>query len=481
MCVGIGLVLIPIDGVRSVTALGELGSMICFPPFAVAVLLAVYAGIFSEGWSVKGVLSIAAVTIGVITVSALVNFPAMQSNVFHERYGLMKFATCLLVIVFGFALAGTVEFLPLDRSARVAAPCIAASAFACILFSVFELAAKHGFSPAAYQFINHLAHSGESEINAWNGAPNLKVIGGWDPRLRSLSFEPPAFGNFTGFAWPWLMYGAMTTRRAARAAYMVLLALFTSLIIISFARTGLVMLAFNVAIAASLRLVYFTRSRSVLIALARLAIPAGAATALTLTGLYFAVNYDTIISHFVSGASVSNLSRSASQIAGFRMFLDHPLLGVGLGQFAFNMANYLPTWGFSSSEILRTLSYSAAPWPATYSVFARLSGEIGIFGVLGWSLLWVGLFSRLVRARRSEVHLDSRVRDLAYPLAMNSLGVLVSGIATDTLRTPMIWIALGLSCAYLREARENRAALALALGVWRPSPDGVIPHQPLEV
>jgi hypothetical protein len=457
---GVGIVLIPVDGAKILGALGELNGLACFPPFAMSIALAIYSLSRSGLAGIRGAFWVTAVASVILAASAVANADTIVGGVFHDRSGLSKFTTSLSVILYGFALAAVIESRPPERLAGILTLCVALSVVACLLFGALEFAAKHGASTALYTTLDHLVHSADNPINPWDGTINLKLVYGWDPRLRTLSFEPPAFGNFSGFAWPWLLYGVLAGRTASRIAYAIALALFTLLILVSGARTGWLMLGANVAVAVVLRAIYFTPSRQPLLALMRLAAPIGCAGALAFFLWNFAANYDAFVRRVVGGDSISDLSRAASQIAAFRMFLAHPLFGFGLGQFAFHEAEFLPVWGFLSSEIWPSIIYPNGPWPAVYSMFGRLAGETGVAGLGGWCALWIWLFFRLIVAERAFRMGPAAVGRLAYPLAMSCVDVLVSGTTTDTFRTPMIWVSLGLSFAFLRVAGAPSALRA---------------------
>lgn len=452
----LGVALIPIDGVQGPAALGELGTLLCFPAFALAVGLSIYALSFSGWRSIQGSIGAGALFLGAILISALANLPEIQDAAFHNRTGINKLGTSLLVIAYGFCLAAAFERQPLQAMARRVVAAVAVSAVACLIFGIPEYAAKHGAPNALYSALNAYVHSTDTELNAWDGSLNLKMLYGWDPRLRTLSFEPPAFGNFTGFAWPWLVYGAMIARRWKRVGYVTLTLLFTVLIIVSEARTGWLMLAANVAIALVLRTVYLNRSSHPAFALARIGIPLFCLAAAAVFVIRLALDYHELVGKVVSGDSVSDLSRSASQIAAYRMFFAHPLLGLGLGQYAFHGLDYMPSFGFLSNEIWPSYTFPNAPWPAAYSMFARLAAETGLVGLASWILLWSTLFIQFVAAQVRYGSKSPTVSVLGCPLAMNAAGVLVSGLATDTFKTPMIWVSLGLGFAFLRATRAPR-------------------------
>jgi hypothetical protein len=50
---------------------------------------------------------------------------------------------------------------------------------------------------------------------------------------------------------------------------------------------------------------------------------------------------------------------------------------------------------------------------------------------------------------------------MAFPLIISCYCTLLSGIALDSLRTPMIWVSLGLSCSYIFDVRKQLANMQL--------------------
>jgi O-antigen ligase len=66
--------------------------------------------------------------------------------------------------------------------------------------------------------------------------------------------------------------------------------------------------------------------------------------------------------------------------AGWHMFLDHPLTGVGVGQFP--IANGSKYWPGSGRKV----------WLNAHSVYVQLIAELGLFGTLAFSVYLVGLF-----------------------------------------------------------------------------------------
>jgi O-antigen ligase len=83
---------------------------------------------------------------------------------------------------------------------------------------------------------------------------------------------------------------------------------------------------------------------------------------------------------------VSIGTRFGMSAAGIAMGQDHPIEGVGLGQFGFHAYNYTPLWGVNS-ETVGWLSNDTHSWPSTSNLYTRLVGEIGLVGCLAYVAL----------------------------------------------------------------------------------------------
>jgi O-antigen ligase len=174
-------------------------------------------------------------------------------------------------------------------------------------------------------------------------------------------------------------------------------------------------------------------------------------------GVIAVTDFNAYEAAVIAGSSVSDLTRLAYTEASFNMMTDHPLFGLGLGQFAFWLLENVPSWAYLSYEVVNwSSSYPPVHfWPASYTVYGRLAGELGIVGLLSWILLWLGLAMKMLIASLDYQRLTGSLPAVSYALVVSCFCVLLSGLTTDTFRSPMIWITLGLSCRYLVEIRTG--------------------------
>lgn len=470
-----GVVAIPFDAIAGLKALGELSDESSFYFFALGIglyglktVMGILDGRVDAPLGRHGIRCAAALLVGIIVISALWNASHISVARFHDRGGFAKLVTSAIVILYGLTLAWLVCVVVPRRWYSCLILPICFSAVLCLAFGALEALDHAGASVPVYKVLNAALHAGsDSDVQQWNGAVNLKVVFGWDQRLRTVSFEPPAFGNFTGLAWPWLLTSVLMTHKTRRAIHCILLVLFTVLIISSQARTGWLLLAADIASFGCLRLLFLPvsgRGHKLVIQLAG----TGLLLAVVFAIGFYVANLDQMISAVVAGTSVSDLSRLAYQITAYKIFAASPFLGVGLGQFAFKAAAYMPAWGFLSPEIQPALLYAEAPWPNTYSLYARLVAELGLIGLVGWVAMWGTLIVNVYRAALVYASFGRPVPTIAYPIIMTSVALLATGLTTDTFRTPMMWICLGAGACFSARSRELARERARAQRVGYP-------------
>lgn len=103
-------------------------------------------------------------------------------------------------------------------------------------------------------------------------------------------------------------------------------------------------------------------------------------------------NFTNVLSGTSNVLDESSLRGRASEfISGLMMFADHPILGVGLGNYPGQYQTYASELG---------LEYRAKPREA-HSLYVEVLAETGLLGLTAFSLLFGGLLLRLNRLRRS--------------------------------------------------------------------------------
>ena len=140
---------------------------------------------------------------------------------------------------------------------------------------------------------------------------------------------------------------------------------------------------------------------------------------------------------------LSNIARYGSQIAALRMFLDNPVFGVGFGMFGFHATDYYPAWAWISMEIINWGTNSiGAPWPPAHGLYARITGELGMFGAALWGIFLIFVYKEsMVCVREAK----DRKESIFYRNCLVSfLGICLCGGNVDAFRYLFMWVLYAL-------------------------------------
>jgi O-antigen ligase len=148
-------------------------------------------------------------------------------------------------------------------------------------------------------------------------------------------------------------------------------------------------------------------------------------------------------------------------ITAWKMWLDHPVVGVGIGNFNWNVGQYQPrpTSGrFSSS------AYLERDWTMTevHSLYFTVLSETGLVGSLLFVAILVGHFSTLRRTGKdvrdhpnasAELRRDTSLYGVGLSMAM--VAFLAAGSFLSVAYYPYVWLLSGLAVAWDRAARAE--------------------------
>lgn len=137
--------------------------------------------------------------------------------------------------------------------------------------------------------------------------------------------------------------------------------------------------------------------------------------------------------------------------AGWGVFNDYPILGVGMGNVGFFFPQKLSDFSWGLTEV-RQLAYQWTALPNTKSIWIRLLAETGIVGFsvfVTWLLvLWQS--ARYLRAERTSL---ARMAGLFGGLVL--VGFLIEGFSVDTFALPYYWVSFGFLTAACQLARHT--------------------------
>ncbi|MFZ3070364.1 MAG: O-antigen ligase family protein [Anaerolineaceae bacterium] len=143
-------------------------------------------------------------------------------------------------------------------------------------------------------------------------------------------------------------------------------------------------------------------------------------------------------------------------MAAFRVFLNYPWFGVGIGGTGYFFPAVVPEFGFKLPEIIRAAGMDTFI-PNAKNLWVRLLGETGIIGFT-FFVSWVFIHWR------DAAHLDkdgqpSIEKACGYAGKLFILALIVEGFSMDTFGLPYYWIALGLIAATKRLSPPESSVL----------------------
>jgi O-antigen ligase len=147
--------------------------------------------------------------------------------------------------------------------------------------------------------------------------------------------------------------------------------------------------------------------------------------------------------------------RTSEMLAGMLMFTEHPLLGVGIGNYETNYQDYAVVLGLEQ----RTEDRQA------HSLYLEIAAETGLPGLLTMALLFITLMVGLARSRQKSRRIDAKSDWPTWltALQMSLTSYLVTSIFLhgDFIRYLFFLVALGAAAIHITAQLEESPQPAL--------------------
>ena len=259
-------------------------------------------------------------------------------------------------------------------------------------------------------------------------------------RISSVTFEAPALATYLFTVAGWMFSYVITERGLKRfipALVTIALAFFSD------SRAGLIIIFIQIVLFGIL-LIKKKKHHQLLIKIVFLSV-----LALIVVGAYKGKEIATYIQEKVtsfdvrdSRHSISNRSRFGIQYASYKVFQEHPVVGVGYGMQAYEGRKKYPKWATVGNWEFRKkyLNENDPRFPPGYNVYTRLMAETGIVGlaifILFLTLILITTFG-LIRKN------DNRYL-LAVVICISMIGFYFNWLKVDTVRVFGFWINFAL-------------------------------------
>jgi len=409
-----------INGTRVILPLGEIQYEAYVLPLFMFIGLSL---ITDDGKMKQNVFVFCCCIIAIVASSFFLNFNEIIENHFKGKSGLGKFLNqsilTVIMVMYSIYLSknyyGRAEELAEDLKR----------------YSIYGF-----YLVLAYCFFEYLAFYVEpidSLVNALDLIIRDPSFADFHLRLRGLQYETPAFGGYLGFMCIVFLDRIFFDRKRRFYVHYILVLV---LGILSGSRTAIV-----VSLIISLfYLAVLVKSKVVKKRFA-LATIFGAIMLLAINE-----TVQTKILSVVSGIgeksdhSHSNLTRFGGQVAAIKMALNHPLTGIGYGQYGFNVSDYYPEWAKYSYQVGLYMSPHNSGWPNAYSLIARIFAE---FGMVVFILLVIVGFRVFLNLYRRVGQVEHKIQLYSFAAIMFVHSILIF-LQFDSIRNIYFWSFLSL-------------------------------------
>ena len=129
----------------------------------------------------------------------------------------------------------------------------------------------------------------------------------------------------------------------------------------------------------------------------------------------------------------------------YRIFTEHPFLGVGLGNYTFYFQDLLPATQLGKiPELLKVIVPDRSSIITAKNYFARLLAETGLVGTAAFMSF---LFALLVKSIHTWLSKDKELKFWGAGAILGLIAFLVNSFSYDSFAIPNPWILFGLITA----------------------------------
>ncbi|HVS33088.1 MAG TPA: O-antigen ligase family protein [Thermoanaerobaculia bacterium] len=262
--------------------------------------------------------------------------------------------------------------------------------------------------------------------------------------------DPNYFARILILALPAAAFLGIGRRsRAERAGYVAAAALIALAIVFTYSRGGMLGLAAVVAlivVAGRVRLTWV--NALIIVALLAALLPTAAGQRMMTLGAFVTTGPESV------DVDSSLDKRRLLLEAGWRMFTDHPFLGVGAGNFGSHYPGYANLVGWTG------LDYTPAgvrQYP--HNLYLEMAVETGLLGLLAFLAAMTVALVTLYRSRHDLLQRgESGHAALVTAIAIALAGYLVCSLFLHSGFQRYLWLLLGLAVAAVRLTNESPGA-----------------------
>lgn len=383
-------------------------------------------------------------------ISFIFNFKTIINTSFKNRIGIEKFVFQFPLLIFVFVLTYTIYYILYkyeydnDKIRK---------------FIIYSMVITGAYAFIEVLFIMGITNVGSILMNTSHYIQLYSRDRIYLRGVRSVAGEASHFAMYLAYALPWLISYFFTQKKSKFLISIIPISYFIVLIFLSKSRAGYFILIFELVL--YLLSTIIVKSRKFTIKVCLLILVAIGVGLFTNKIFYNEQVYENtaqslkvkdVVESATSDDNLSNVARLGMSEGAIYMALDHPIFGVGVGQYGFHAKKYIPKSALKSFEVKSWLDETRTDlWPTVFAIHPRILAELGFVGFFIWVTMWCSLLYQLMMRTYKNKDIWS------LTLMVSIAGTLFSGFTLDTFIFYPYWILFGLALFYLK---KNRVEIA---------------------
>lgn len=432
-----------------IIGIGVVAATALRPQLGVYILAVVIFTNLSDVFTDLGLPSINKPLVGLLVVSVILN---SMLNRAHRSIKIKSVEWCM--VGYGTVLLAS-YFVAADKDTSLAIAFDYAKDVIILLCVVYALTSttewKHtiGFIIGAMTFICLLCTyqivSGDFDQTFW-GLATVKrdqvLTGVWQARLNGPIYDPNFFGQLLVAVFPLALYVLLAGKSwLLRSVGLVSTLLIALVNFQTYSRGSFLAMVLIVLFVALERRIHIFWMVLALLAASLVIpfLPEGYTERLETLKMFQSEGSQSVYKE------ESFRGRTSEILSGWNMFLDHPILGVGIGNYETRYQEYASELGLETRTTIRQ----------AHSLYIETIAETGLLGLATLGSIFAVLFAGLARARRRArlLHDDPSFANWIMALQMSVIAYLLAAIFLhgDFLRTLWFLVALGVAAIHLMD------------------------------
>lgn len=444
----LSILLAVFDGLN-IPSVGLLQSGFFYPTFLGIIILLLINKNNNMIMPDRGIKTIMTMLLLYVLVNFFINIDVILDSEYKGRIGISRWLSIYMVLIFVIMISIYYTYILTYKKNVISWVC---KAMQYGFYIVFINAIIQFMAMLDISIMVNLENIIQSYINVQ--AERLGMLGDKIYRITGVSKEASTFGNYISIVFPWLIIGAFYLKKSRFLKFCCIFSVI--FVILSYSRIAYVFFFIEI-----ISIVFISNRFRKIIINVKMIIFLVILIGIIFTFMdieYIGNQIMGVIFSFSDDASAnrmsSNLTRLGLQYAALNMYIDNPILGVGLGQFQFHVVDYLPVWSYITTEIQGVMNAGDDKYfYGTFNTHFRVLAELGTIGFILWISIAILCLKNYVYVLRN---INNEQKPIIKLIIISYVFSFLGFMNFDTYSFFYYWFFIALSSALKFKIKNNK-------------------------